>query len=203
MTQPMHGRHRRLGPFQKVLAATGSAVLVIVALVVGQLLIDLGPDTDASHAPFLIAGKPGDNVDARTFDVELISARYASAVRSGGADHDSSGVWVILKIRLNARTESLRIGYAALVDKSGRTYLASDRVRQTLVPNARALQPGIPVEGEVAFEIPRDAIAGASVQFAKKSGDRRMDAMATIELPGGFELDTTTATLAPSQVVKP
>lgn len=185
MTQPMHGRHRQLGPLQKVLAAIGSVILVIVALVLGQLLIDLSPDTDTSHAPFLIAGKPGDNVDVRTFDVKLISARYASVVKSSGIDHDSSGVWVILKIRVTARAEAMLIGYAALVDKSGRTYLASDRVKQTLVSSARTLQPGIPVEGEVAFEIPRDAVAGATVRFARKSGDHRMDAMANIELPGG------------------
>lgn len=184
MTQPRHGRHRQTGPLSRFLQRTGSTLLVIVTLAAGSLVIGFTPDTDARERPFLASGAPGERVETRLFEVTVLRARVASVIKVGGWKHPTQGRWVILRIRLVARHEALAVAYAAIHDAEGRSFRASDRLRQPLIDGSRTLQPGIAVEGEVAFEIPKDA-TGLSARFAADSTSHRMDSMSDIDLPIG------------------
>jgi hypothetical protein len=96
--------------------------------------------------------------------------------------HDTSGVWVLVRVRLVARNEPILVGYAAVRDADGRTYLASNRIELKLVMGGRDLQPGVPVEGEIAFEVPRGAAPSLSLRLARPPLDQRMDAIAEVPL---------------------
>lgn len=180
----MSGRHRKLGPLQRLLAAAGAVVLVLAVLVAGNALVEYRPTHAEMHKPYLRTGKLNDTVDVRTFDVTVLGARYASTLRVGGVKYETTGVWVIVKVRLNAHTEPMSVAYMALHDRKDRTFEASERFTQTLVGGGRRLQPGIAVQGEVVFEVPKDALPGMTIRFAESTYDHRMDAMADIELPG-------------------
>jgi hypothetical protein len=63
-SSPPVGRHRNLGPLQRFLARTGSVLIVIAALGVGDFLLRITPDVDKRERSFLSAGEPGETVDA-------------------------------------------------------------------------------------------------------------------------------------------
>jgi hypothetical protein len=88
-----------------------------------------------------------------------------------------------------ATTEDTVIGYAALIDDRDREFLVSNRFTQLFADSARTLQPGIPVEGEIAFEVPRDVATSMRLRLASPLLDQRMDGMAEIRLP---KVDTAT-----------
>ena len=200
---PPRGRRRQLGPLQKALATAGFAALVIATLLAGQALIDMRPTDDEAHGPIIVTGRQGQDIDVRTFTVRLISARYVSVIKAGGLNRDTTGIWAVLKVRLIIEKEAGSITYAAIVTRDGRTYRATDRFPQSLIDGSRLLQPGIGVEAEFAFELPRNALAGATARFAANRYEQRMDSMAEIELPGttNAQPDSTPATLAPTAVV--
>jgi len=176
------GRHRNIGPLQRFLARTGSVLLVIAALGVGDFLLRITPDVDERQRPFLEQGEQGQVIDAREFSATLLKARTAGVVKAANFVHPTQGVWVILRMRFVAQKEPVQIDYAAVVDERGRSFYASDRLKQPLVDGSRSLQPGIGVEGEVAFEVPRDA-TGLTAQFSNAGTNRTMQAVTDITLP--------------------
>lgn len=201
MTAGLPGRHRNLGPLQRFLKRAGSLILVIAALGVGDFLVRSTPDIDRRERPFLVEGAHGSATEARTFSATLLKTRTAAVVKASGAVHDTQGVWVVLRMRFEALDKPLSISYAALVDSRGRAFFASDRVNQPLVDGSRILQPGIGVEGDVAFEIPRDATS-LTARFSDARTSRAMQAVPDIalSLDGGVFLTRQPVSLDPMEV---
>lgn len=197
---PPSGRHRNLGPLQRFLRRTGSIILVIAALGVGDFVVRSTPDIDKRERPFVAGDEQDTTVEARLFTATLLKTRTAAIIQSGGS-HETQGVWVILRMRFVALRKPLSIAYASVVDARGRSFYASDRVKQTLATGARILQPGIGVEGDVVFEVPRDATE-LTAQFSESSGSRAMQSVAGITLPIGDGLFITRepVTLDPIEV---
>jgi hypothetical protein len=96
--------------------------------------------------------------------------------------HDTGGVWVLVRVRLVARAEPAQVGYAAVRDSAGRTFLATTRIDQPL--DGRTLQPGVAVTAEVAFEVPPAVAPTLAFRLAGPLLDQRMDAM--VEVPLGI-----------------
>jgi len=197
----MPGRHRNLGPLQRFLKRAGSVLLVIAALGVGDLILRYTPDVDERERPFLAEGEQGEAVEARLFSATVLKTRTAAVVKASGALHDTQGIWVILRMRFESLDEPLSIVYAAVVDEQGRSFYASDRLKQPLVDGSRMLQAGIGVEGEVAFEVPRDAVS-LTAQFSDVRTSRAMQAITDITLPldDGVWLKREPVTLEPIEV---
>jgi hypothetical protein len=198
---PPGGDRRSLGPLRRFLSRTGSVLLVIAALGIGDLILRFTPDVDERERPFLIAGEQGQAVDAREFTATLLKARTAGVIKAGTFIHPTQGVWVLLRMRFVAGKEPVQINYAAVVDQLGRSFYASDRLKQPLVDGSRVLQPGIGVEGEIAFEVPRDA-GGLTAQFSNAGNNRIMQAVTDITLPidEAVWLDRTPVTIEPVEV---
>lgn len=171
-------RHRRGG--QGLPARLGVGALVLAALAVGGLISSRTPDVDHRERPFVTTGTIGRPVDARAFSVIVLGVRGATKVARSGVWHDTGGVWVLVRVRLVARDEPASVGYAAVHDSKDRTYLATNRITQPL--QGRSLQPGIPVEGEFAFEVPSKVAPTLAIRLAGPSLDQRMDAMAEVPL---------------------
>jgi hypothetical protein len=195
------GRHRNLGPLQRFFKRTASLILIIAALGVGDFVIRFTPNVDKSQRPFLVEGAQGAEIGARRFSATLLRTRTAAVVKASGANHDTQGVWVILRMRFEAAQKPLSITYAAVVDERGRSFHASDRLNQPLVDGSRRLQPGIGVEAEIAFEIPRDATR-LTAQFSELRHDQTMQAVPNITLPldDGVFVNRQPVTLDPIEV---
>src|SRR4029078_1356952 len=103
--------------------------------------------------PYPRAGAGGERIDVRTFDLTVVSVRGAAKVSAYGKNYDTNGVWVVVRGRMTAKAEPTSAGYAAVRDGRGRIYLATDRFPQTFVGGGRKGQPGVTLEGDVAFEV--------------------------------------------------
>jgi hypothetical protein len=178
------------------------AVLLVLALAAGALLTRYTPDADAEQRPFIRTGHIGQTVTLNDFSVRVVSVRGAATLSQSGAKHDTSGVWILVTVRLMALHEPVGAGYMALRDGQGRTYRASERIDQILV-GGWSLEPGVPVTGEVAFEVPVAVAGNLALRVAKTSfSDLRMNALAEIPLSisdsqaRAWKADTTPATPA-------
>ena len=158
----------------------GTAALVVVAVAVGGVANAYMPGPAIQQRPFIRTGHAGDRVDARTIDVQLLGVRGGAIVRSGGATHDTSGVWVVVKVRVTAHIEPVQLGQVMLRDGQGRLFRASGRLGDN--PPLRQLQPGMPVDCEIGFEIPKDAPLPVAARLTTALIDIRMDGMAQVEL---------------------
>jgi hypothetical protein len=193
MTQPDGRRDgaRASGRRERIRTRFGAGVLILAALAVGTVIQSGTPDTDTTERPFSRAGAVGKPVDAKTFDATVLSVRGGTKIKRDGGlssrrrEHETGGVWVLVRVRLVAREEAILVGWAAVVDGRGRTYHLTNRIDQPLVGSGRMLQPGIPVTGEVAFEVPRDAATNLTIQITDRALDVRMSAMVEVPLPAG------------------
>ena len=126
---PVHS-HRRTGPpatrSGRIGMRVGSAALIIITLAVGAAFTSRIPTTETRERPFVNVGNIGEPVDARTFDLTVLGVRGGAVITDSHGPHDTSGVWIIVRVRLTARTEPTTAGYAVLADAQGRTYRATD-----------------------------------------------------------------------------
>jgi hypothetical protein len=149
----------------------------------------LDSGAEAAQRPYISTGQVGESVSARSFDARLVSVRGARLVGALGKGYETGGVWILVRVRITATTEDTTVAYAALLDDRDREFLASERFSQLFADGARTFQPGIPVEGEIAFEVPRDVATSLRLRLASPRIDTRMDGMAEIKLP---DADTAT-----------
>jgi hypothetical protein len=180
------GSHRApRGRIAESLASTGALVgagaLILAALAVGSLIPGSDENIEHRERPFVAAGQVGDQRSTREIDITVTEVRGVGKIKGDKRIHDTAGIWVIVKVRVTARAEAGIIGYAAVRDSDGRTFELSARIEQPL--EGRTLQPGIPVTGELVFEMPRDAATDLTVLFADRAFDRRMDVQVEIDLP--------------------
>ncbi len=161
----------------------GAGALIIAALAIGSAMQVYQPSITNEQGPYVRTAAVGHVIDVRTFDATVLGVRGAAVITQRGVKHDTSGVWIIVKVKLVARGEPTGIGYAAVRDGKGNTYRASERIDQPLATAAHTLQPGIPVAGEIAFEVPVSATTDLAIRLADKPFDQRMDAMAEVHLP--------------------
>ncbi|NUR69581.1 MAG: hypothetical protein HOU81_02055 [Hamadaea sp.] len=165
-----------------VVRRLGTAALVLAALAIGGVISNFKPSDETQQRPFITRGGPEATVHTRSFDAKVLGVRGGEVIGSAGYVHESKGVWVIVKVQLTANHEPTRVFYAALRDGTERIFEASGRVTQDGL-GGRNLQPGIPVDVEIAFEVPTEVPLDLSLRLATDSLDHRMDGMAEIGLP--------------------
>lgn len=184
-------RHRRAGPSRVASVLTG-LVLLVAVVAAGGAIADSRIDTaNERFREFVTTGAVGEPVAARGFEVTVREVRTAAVVSDGilGGPRDTGGVWVLVRVRAVAVREPVSIGYAAVRDSGGRTWLASQRVDQPLGGAFYRLEPGIPVEGDFVFEVPADAATDLTLRLARNS--------ATAFLSTGLQLETVAEVALP------
>jgi hypothetical protein len=199
MTEPLHSHRRPIltGWWGRI----GAAVLVLATLAIGSWIEPYTTDSDAQQRPFVRAGAVSTAVSARTFTAAVLGVRGAAVLTQDGTTHDTSGVWILVRLRLTAVRNPARVTYAVLRDGSGRTYQPTGRIDQPLL-DGEAFEPGVPIVAELAFEVPTSAATGLSIQLSGDPGgtvnDIRMDALAQIRLPiSATEVKQWTASKTP------
>jgi hypothetical protein len=149
-------RHRRSGPPLRTRIVT--TLLVLATIAAGALVVRAKPDQEHAERPFIFGGTVGSPVDVDTFRVIVQAAAGGTKLKNprNGLTLETTGVWVLIRARITAIREPMLLQYARLRDAQGRTFTATDRITQPLT-GGRSFQPGIWVEGHIAFEIAKDA----------------------------------------------
>jgi hypothetical protein len=160
----------------------GAAALILAALAAGRAVTTAFGVDDAVSAPFLRAGTLGRAVSLRYADVTATSVLGSTCVSNGvgaTAGMRTPGVFVVIPVVIVTKGKPADIRYAALRDRTGRTFVASGS-RSSFLPGTG--QPGVPRYASITVEVPPDAVAGMHLRIALDGLDQRRDDMADIDL---------------------
>jgi hypothetical protein len=190
------------------LRLVGGIAAVLVTLLVGQALLRTAPSADDDNAVFLVGGRSFRPVVVGGLGVTVLGVRGAALVRRpDGRVLDTGGVWVIVNLEITATEQTTAVRYLALADRDGNTYRVSQRWHQAITEGVPDLQPGLPVDGEVAFEVPRDMATQLSLRAGEHwsvAGGLRSRAVTDIALPiERSEVDRWVADQDPAILVSP
>lgn len=173
------------------LASIATAIAVVAAIgAMGTLHLGY----DGKIAPFLVPGRIGETVPTRTFDLTVQSVRLARALTTaaepGAIDAPpltTSGSWLIVHARAAARTTPARLLSVRLHTRDGDDYsvarsrLATMKYSRWML-NENAIDPGIPREGLLVFELPTSRIEGVRLRVANALGNASLDHLTDIDL---------------------
>jgi hypothetical protein len=178
---------RRVVGARRWLRRVGIAVAVLATLAAGEAIIRTEPEHYDNKAPHYFAGEPDQPVTAGNLRVTLLGVDGAAVVDPPDSlATDTGGVWVVARVRLEATEETISVGYAGVAARDGRTFRASERFGQDLIDGKVALQPGIPVVGEVAFELPK-GVTGLTLRVGTSDptfvSELRLPAYTDIRMP--------------------
>lgn len=182
------------------------AVLGVLAATV--VLYHTTPDRGRFLRPITVSGRHGTPVHTPEFDIAVSGVRTGSvlAVPGLGDDHPrplhGSPGWVVVTVEAESTRSTLTLSGVRIRARSGRTYLES---RRGSIPDvdltSQPLSPDLPVRVEVAAEMPRRDLAGASVEIAR-SPFEGLDAVARVPLPAPAA-DTDVVTMSRARALAP
>jgi hypothetical protein len=156
-------------------------VAVLLAVLIGYAITALTPGEATEQRAFVSTGAMYQLVQTDPFEATVTGVRGASVVEVDSKKYTTSGVWVVVTMRLKAHGgKPIRVSYAGLRDAAGRKYEQPSRF---LAPAYGCeLEPGIPVTADFIFEVPATVATGLSVEVAPGL-DQRMGAMVRITIP--------------------
>lgn len=154
--------------FLRVLSWPLALILIVGTVAVGDQILKHTPGSDEVSRPFIHKGRIGDVVDALSFTATVDSVRGSRSVADDDDDYTTDGVFVLVTFTLTAKTDSTALSTVSVVGH-GQIFKAVERFYQEMTRTT--LQPGIPKTGEVAFEVPKGAAAGLSIQLSSDSLD--------------------------------
>lgn len=167
-TAPRLRSSRPLPARWSLVAAT---LLVLGAIVV---LRKAEPDYDRRIAPIALPGRVGERIQARAFEVTLKRAKLAGAYQLAPAPLETAprivrphGIWMSALVEIEGRFEP-GVVTARLRTRDGRLYRASPYTRPDIGDFAlegKRIAPGLRVTGAYFFDVPRDRLQGARLQF--------------------------------------
>ncbi|MEP7453114.1 hypothetical protein [Phyllobacterium sp. SB3] len=140
-------------------------ILVAVALLYGMWVTK--PRYGELTGPIAAYGKMHDLVHTREFDVKLnrvTFARELTYTQFGKTKAlTTSGVWVIASVELAATTKSTGVSTAIWQGPTGLRFEQSNRVGWLPGQPPYMLEPGLPKQAQLAFEIMPDQVNGATL----------------------------------------
>lgn len=151
-----------------------SAWLLLVSLALLLAMRESIPNYNGMTGPIIERGALGAWTYARRFAARADAVTTARLVRyektgvtESLAQHDTSGVWLVVDVTAKAADEPLMLGKAQILTRDGRRYARTERLgggaRQL---SGVELQPGIESRGAIVFELPADQIVGAQLVLA-------------------------------------
>jgi len=156
-----------------LVAATLLSLALIVALRARQ------PSFDEKTAPMPVAGTIGQPVQARTFSIKVKRVKLAHAYRVDGRSRGdpprevaADGVWLSALVEAERSRSSGYVG-AQLRTRDGRRFRAAPNGRPDLKGfnlTDTYLATGLPAGGAYFFDVPAEALDGATLQFFDGNG---------------------------------
>ena len=176
-----------------------ATIVVLAVLSGGAWLSEHRPTTNDRERPFLISAAAGGTADVRTFRATVTGVDGSSLL--GSAQRPTNGVWVVVSVVLESFDAPTEVSYGALTDDSGRAFAASTRLLQDF--STWELQPGVPMQFDIAFEVAEDA-SGLRLRLAEPISDQRLDAMSNLALDvDPSDLETWRAREQPLELAAP
>ncbi|SEE89627.1 hypothetical protein [Ruania alba] len=135
----------------------------LVAGVVLVLAVGLAVNTITEHTrpsgSLATTFALGEDARVGDFQVHVHGAQAAAVLDDDGAAVETNGVWVILDLSMASTKLPNRLYGLGLRDSAGRTFTVSSRSPASLWQVA----PDTWIRGEVAFEVPADALGDLTV----------------------------------------
>jgi hypothetical protein len=162
----------------------GAVAAVIVAMWLGQLIVEHIPVDTAASDPFPRSGHLGDPVRLRYADVtvtDVLAGRGLTTTTSAAAP---SGIFLVLPLTVVARGSDRTFLGFDVVGADGTHYQPTLRGGCGTTIDAPA---GVPMHAMLCYDVPRRALPGAHLQFALGAYDvdgaaQRRDDLADIDL---------------------
>jgi hypothetical protein len=159
-------------------ARIGMGVAVLAALAVGRT-IDTALPTSADVRPFVHAAGVGDTVHLVYADVTVDAVRTAKTLHTEQQGAVSTpGRWLVVDVTVVAWGRPLSNPAISLDDATGRRFLSDSRSGYSVIH----APTGVPWRARVPFEVPEDALQGATLVFSRTALDDRRDDVARIDL---------------------
>ncbi|MFI9487643.1 hypothetical protein ACIG47_14735 [Promicromonospora sp. NPDC052451] len=189
-----HGRRR--------ITWKGSA-LVVGAVTAGCALVTYLPQDTALEDPFVVEGGVGETLDLTYAELTVTDVRVADTLSGVTETAVAGGTFVVVDATWRATQGLTTFVGAEVTDAEGRRFWPANLADCTTAPKA---QPGYAWRATYCFDVPRDALAGATVRLARgdqaeEHAGQRRDAVAVVDLgiTGGEadELWEATETVSP------
>lgn len=122
--------------------------------------------------PLAVTGVAGERLSGREFTVQVTNARLAKRLQVTAYGQSriltTSGVWLIVNLKAEARNKTVAITAASWRGPTGIQFDASQRLSTfpSLISGQR-LEPGIEKSGQVFLEIPPDQLDGGVLLIAR------------------------------------
>ena len=162
----------------------GVVVIVLVAMGVGRLISDHIPLDHVDAASFVHRGDVGERVRLRFADVTVTDVRAARALTTHTTAAAPAGVFLVLAVTAVGRGSDQNYVGLDLVDPAGIHYVPTVRGGCATAIKGRA---GVPSYALICYDVPRQALEGAHLQFSLAPYDndgafQRRDDVADIDL---------------------
>lgn len=162
----------------------GTAWLVGTGLTLAACGVSLSTPTGMqTTAPIPVSGGVGERLVARERTITVDAATLADAVVDQEAvSQPPPGTWLVIRLTAEATKEAVPAGFAyTQVVVDGRTTVASDRVPSSFT--RVTLQAGVPLTGELAFQLPPGTDRGiAEIRFLPLPTAPQLDSITIVRL---------------------
>jgi len=154
------------------------------ALAVASAVLVAAPMNESDERPFIRHGELGEDVTTRYADFRVDRVLAADTITDGDETLVSTGTFLVLDVVVRAHRESFTIEGAQLRDRSGRVFTYDESVECAATVEAPV---EIPWHVRYCFDVPRDAIQGATLLLARgewttDDTEVRWDEVAEIDL---------------------
>ena len=170
-----HGRRR--------ITWKGTA-LVVGAVTAGCALVTYVPQERNVDTPFVVEGEVGETLDLTYADLTVTEVRVADTLTSFSEAAAAGGTFIVVDATWRATQGETIFSGAEITDRQGRRFWPSQRGGCSISASA---QPGYAWRTTYCFDVPREALEGATVRLARgdqteEYAGQRRDAVAVVDL---------------------
>ena len=170
-----HGRRR--------ITWRGTA-LVVGAVTAGCALVTYVPQDTSVDAPFVVEGSVGETLDLSYAELTVTDVRAADTLADVSEAAAAGGTFLVVDATWRATQGDTTFSGAEVTDRQGRRFWPSTRGGCSVSAGA---QPGYAWRVTYCFDVPRDALEGATVRLARgdqaeEYAGQRRDAVAVVDL---------------------
>ena len=170
-----HGRRR--------ITWKGTA-LVLGAVTAGCALVTYVPQGNTVEDPFIVEGAVGETIDLTYAELTVTEVQVADTVANVSEAALAAGTFLVLDVTWRATQGKTTFSGAEVTDTQGRRFWPASHAG--CAPSATS-QPGYSWHATYCFDVPRDALAGATVRLARgdqaeEHAGQRRDAVGVVDL---------------------
>lgn len=160
------------------------AALFVATFAAGSTLVHFAPQGTIMDRPFVVEGVVGETLDLDYAQLTVTEVRTADTLDSSLGDALAGGTFLVVDATWRATQGKTQFTGAEITDTEGRVFWPTTRGGCSKGDGA---QPGYGWRLTYCFDVPRDALAGATIRLARGSqfehhAGQRRDAVAVVDL---------------------